>query len=228
MDTIVEASRKLSDGSKQMNIGITELNNKVQELSKDLTKKYGEGFDRKTLYKYLQFYKYFPNMFSLNELGDNMIISMNSNRLLSWTHYRTLIQVPDEDARNWYMNEAINEVWSVRTLSRNISSQYYYRVLKTHGKVENNKDKDKSYDYNKLEFIKNPVTLEFLGIPKPDSFYESDLEESIINNLQKFMIELGKGYAFVARQQHIKTEKEDYYVDLVFYNYILKLKKFLF
>ena len=120
------------------------------------------------------------------------------------------------------MNEAINEVWSVRTLSRNISSQYYYRVLKTHGKAESNKDKNKSYDNNKLEFIKNPVTLEFLGIPKPDSFYESDLEESIINNLQKFMIELGKGYAFVARQQHIKTEKEDYYVDLVFYNYILK------
>lgn len=194
----------------------------IKELSKDLIEKYGEGFDKISLYRYLIFYKYFSDLFYLNKIGNNTIISMNSNRLLSWSHYRTLIRVHDEDARNWYMNEAINEVWSVRTLSRNISSQYYYRVLKTHGKSESNKDKNKSYDNNKLEFIKNPVTLEFLGIPKPDSFYESDLEESIINNLQKFMIELGKGYAFVARQQHIKTEKEDYYVDLVFYNYILK------
>ena len=115
-------------------------------------------------------------------------------------------------------------MWSVRTLQRNISSQYYYRILKTQNPLELKQEMKKltsSYQ-NKLEFIKNPMIAEFLGMQEDTSYLESDLEQSIINNLQKFLMELGKGYAFVARQQHIHTEKEDYYIDLVFYNYILK------
>ena len=134
------------------------------------------------------------------------------------------MQVEDESARSWYEKEAYEQTWSVRTLQRNISSQYYYRMLKTQDKtgVENEMKELTSPYQDKLEFIKNPVIAEFLGMQENTSYYESDLEQSIISNLQKFLMELGKGYAFVARQQHIHTEKEDYYIDLVFYNYILK------
>ena len=150
--------------------------------------------------------------------------SGKSNVKLSWTHYRVLLQVKDEIAREWYENEALRETWSVKALQRNISSQYYYRILKTQDKsaVETEMKELTSKYQTKLEFIKNPVIAEFLGMKEDTSFLESDLEQCIINNLQKFLMELGKGYAFVARQQHIHTEKEDYYIDLVFYNYILK------
>ena len=128
-------------------------------------------------------------------------------------------------ARDWYEKEAAEQTWSVRTLQRNISSQYYYRMLGTQKKelVESEmKELTASYQKDKLEFIKNPVVAEFLGFSQNTDFTESDLEKSILSNLQKFLMELGKGYAFVARQQHIHTEKQDYYIDLVFYNYILK------
>ena len=131
----------------------------------------------------------------------------------------------DSNARNWYENEALKETWSVRTLQRNISSQYYYRILKSQQKelVENEmKELTKSYRPNKLEFIKNPMITEFLGLSSDSAFTETDLEKCILSNIQKFLMELGKGYAFVARQQHIHTEKQDYFIDLVFYNYILK------
>ena len=148
-----------------------------------------------------------------------------SKSILSWSHYRVLIQVEDKVARDWYANEAANEVWSVRTLQRNVSSQYYYRLLKTQKKeLVHNEMKSLTYAYqnDKLEFIKNPVIAEFLGLSQNTDFTETDLEKSIISNIQKFLIELGKGYAFVARQQHIHTEKQDYFIDLVFYNYYLK------
>ena len=131
----------------------------------------------------------------------------------------------DKIARDWYEKEALEQTWSVRTLQRNISSQYYYRMLKTQKKqlVEDEmKVLTATYQNDKLEFIKNPVVAEFLGFSENTDFTESDLEKSILSNLQKFLMELGKGYAFVARQQHIHTEKQDYYIDLVFYNYILK------
>lgn len=152
----------------------------------------------------------FPNI--LNSL------SSKSKILLSWTHYRILLQVNDEKARMWYENESIKQMWSVRTLQRNISSQYYYRLLNSQVKQTLvNKDNNQ-----KLEFVKNPVIAEFLGFKPDESFSETQLEKSIISNIQKFLMELGKGYAFVARQMHIHTEKEEYYIDLVFYNYILK------
>lgn len=135
-----------------------------------------------------------------------------------------MLQVKDDIARAWYENEALRETWSVKALQRNISSQYYYRILKTQDKsaVETEMKELTSEYQTKFEFIKNPVIAEFLGMKEDTSFLESDLEQCIIDNLQKFLMELGKGYAFVARQQHIHTEKEDYYIDLVFYNYILK------
>jgi len=132
--------------------------------------------------------------------------------------------VTDHDARAWYEQEAFDQTWSVRTLQRNINTQYYYRLLKSpNTKVQDEMKKLTSdFQNDKFEFIKNPVIAEFLGLSPNCDFTESDLEKSILSNLQKFLMELGKGYAFVARQQHIKTEKEDYFIDLVFYNFILK------
>ena len=144
---------------------------------------------------------------------------------LTWSHYAVLLQVPDSKAREWYAKEASEQTWSVRTLQRSVSSQYYYRMLQTQRPelVETEmKNNTSAYAERRLEFIKNPVVAEFLGLSANTDFTETDLETSIISNLQKFLMELGKGYAFVARQQHIRTEKQDYYIDLVFYNYILK------
>lgn len=189
----------------------------IKKLSKELTSEYGKGFTKTNLYNFYSFYKAYPEIF---HSPSGKFIS-----LLSWTHYRILLQVADKKARDWYENEAVTQTWSVRTLQRNISSQYYYRMLQTQKQelVENEmKELTAEYQNDKLEFIKNPVITEFLGLSSNTDFTESDLEKSILSNLQQFIMELGKGYAFVARQQHIQTEKQDYYIDLVFYNYILK------
>ena len=178
----------------------------IKKLSKELTTHYGKGFDRGTLYRCLKFYKMFPEIVAT--------LGQQSGRILSWSHYRVLLQVEDKAARDWYEKEAAEQTWSVRTLQRNISSQYYYRMLETQKKelVEREmKEFTSPYQNDKLEFIKNPVVAEFLGFAQNTDFTESDLEKSILSNLQKFFMELGKGYAFVARQQHIHTEKQDYY-----------------
>ena len=211
-------------GSSRAEYG-TEL---VDSLAKILTEKYGKGFTRRAIYQYISFYRKFPQIVYSQgtQFGadENVYLLSAQTELLSWTHYRTLLQVEDDEARLWYEKEAYNQVWSVKTLQRNIYSQYYYRILKTQDKigVENEMKELTSKYQKKLEFIKNPVIAEFLGMQENTSYYESDLEQCIIDNLQKFLMELGRGYAFVARQQHIHTEKEDYYIDLVFYNYILK------
>lgn len=181
----------------------------IADLSKKLTKLYGKGFDRVSIYRYVKFFQTFPEIVST--------LSTQSSSL-SWSHYSILIQVRDTEARRWYEREACEQGWSVRTLQRNVSSQYYYRMLKTQvpDQVEREMKELTSQYQNRLEFIKNPVIAEFLGMQADTSYLESDLEQCIIDNLQKFLMELGKGYAFVARQQHIHTEKEDYYIDLVF------------
>ncbi len=189
----------------------------IKKLSKELTKKYGKGYTKTNLYNFYKFYKYFPEIF--HSASGKFAFK------LAWTHYRILLQVHDEAARKWYEKEAYEQTWSVRTLQRNIDTQYYYRMLQSQDKkaVESEmQEKTASYQNEKLEFIKNPVVVEFLGLTLDTSFSETKLETSIISNLQKFLMEMGKGYAFVARQQHIHTEKQDYYIDLVFYNYILK------
>ncbi|WP_314033104.1 PDDEXK nuclease domain-containing protein [Mogibacterium timidum] len=200
----------------------------IQKLAAELTNVYGKRYSKRILYQCLRVYRMFPSI--VNEASAQLQNGGKVNELrsqfeiLSWTHYRILTQVEDKTAREWYAKEAYTQAWSSTTLQRNISSQYYYRILKTQDKagVENEMKKLTSQYQNKLEFIKNPVIAEFLGLQEDTSYYESDLEQCIIDNLQKFLIELGKGYAFVSRQQHIHTEKEDYYIDLVFYNYILK------
>ena len=187
----------------------------IKGLARELTKEYGRGFSRVNLYHFYSFYKDFPEIV--------YSVSGQFHQLLSWTHYRVLLQVKDQAARNWYAKEAFEQTWSVRTLQRNVSSQYYYRILASQNKslVEQEMRKlTADYQNDKLEFVKNPVIAEFLGLSTTTDVTETELESAIISNLQRF--ELGKGYAFVARQQHIHTEKKDYYIDLVFYNYILK------
>ena len=148
-----------------------------------------------------------------------------SRQLLPWTHYRELIRVESEEARKWYEQEAIREMWSTRTLHRNIASQYYFRLLQSVNKekvVNEMHQLTSSMQNDKLEFVKNPVVAEFLGLEPNSDFTETELEGSIISHLQKFIMEMGKGFAFVARQKHIRTDMGDFYIDLVFYNYILK------
>ena len=173
----------------------------LKKLSKELKKEYGKGFELRNLYYFLQFYKTFPNILHS--------ANAKSNILLSWTHYKTLLQVPDEKARQWYEKETAEQTWSVRTLQRNISSQYYYRLLKSQVKepvIEEMKEKNKEhYLMDKLEFVKNPLIAEFLGFSVDDSYTETELETSIINNLQKFLMELRKRLCFCRKTT---TEKE--------------------
>ena len=185
----------------------------LKELSAELTKEFGKGFSVGSLYYYRQFYTTFPEIFA------------TPWRILSWSHYKRLMQVSDSEARDWYIKEASEQMWSYRTLDRNISSQYYYRLLQSQNK-QSVKDEmiriTTPYQQDNLEFIKNPTVAEFIGLSPNSDFTESELETAIIGNLQKFLLELGKGFSFVARQKLIRTEKKDYFIDLVFYNYILK------
>jgi predicted nuclease of restriction endonuclease-like (RecB) superfamily len=187
----------------------------IDNLAAQLTEIYGNGFDRRSLYMFLQFFRRFPIVDSL---------SPQSGGLLSWTHYRKLLQVENKDALRWYIDETAAEGWGVRVLQRNISSQYYERMLLSqHTELVKNEMREVAKPLQeRLEFIKNPVIAEFLGFKEDASFTESELESRILDNIREFLMEMGKGYAFLARQQHIHTEKEDYYIDLVFYNYILK------
>lgn len=146
---------------------------------------------------------------------------------LSWMHYERLMRVADKEARMWYMQETASQQWDYRTLKRNIDTQYYYRLMQTPAahkpEVEQEMvEKTAVYQQEKSAFVKNPMLVEFLGLNQDAAFTESKLEEAIISHLQTFLIEMGKGYAFVARQQHIHTQDDDYYIDLVFYNYLLK------
>ncbi len=164
----------------------------IKKLSKELNEEYRKGFDYRNLYYYLKFYKMFPNILNTT--------CSKSNILLSWSHYRTLLQVEDVKAREWYAKETAEQTWSVRTLQRNISSQYYYRLLKSQVKepvIQEMREKNKEqYLMNKLEFIKNPLIAEFLGFSLEDTYTETELETSIINNLQKFLMELRKRICF--------------------------------
>jgi len=204
----------------------------IKGLSRILTDEYGKGFTAPSLYQYITFYRYFPMEESENQILSSPSIKSTDPNInfptfshqLSWTHYRTLLQVPDKEARDWYAEEAAREGWGVRTLQRNISSQYYHRMLQTYDKEAVHKEMAQLTAplQDKLEYIKSPVIAEFLGLGQHTDFLESTLEDAILTHLQQFLLEMGKGYAFVARQQHIHTEKRDYYIDLVFYNINLK------
>ena len=205
----------------------------IEVASAALTEEFGKGFSETNIRSYRKFYLLFsdmgiqqavPAIFTALVKGENQTHFTNLN-ILPWTHYERLIRVEDKQAREWYAKEAFNEGWSYRTLNRNINTLYYERLLMSTKKqpvVDEMQDKTKAYQQDKLEYIKSPVVLEFLGLPEDTSLAESKLETAIINNLEKFLMEMGKGYALVARQQHIRTEENDYYIDLVFYNYLIK------
>lgn len=185
----------------------------LKSLSKELTAEFGKGFSVNSLYYFRQFYLAFPE--KLPTLWG----------ILTWSHYKRLLSVSNADARAWYLKEAVEQMWSYRTLDRNIGSQYYERLLLSQHKdtVESEmKTLTKPFEQDRMEFIKNPTVAEFIGLSPNSDFTETELEGAIIGNLQKFLLELGKGFSFVARQKLIRTEKKDYFIDLVFYNYILK------
>ena len=143
---------------------------------------------------------------------------------LTWTHYRIILQENNKEARDWYEQEAAREMWGTRTLQRNVSSQYYHRLLQSQNKdaVRGEMKQLTAPLQDKLEYIKNPVVAEFLGFKNRTDYTESELEQTIIDHLIPFLMELGKGFALVDRQKRIHTEKDDYYIDMVFYNYNLR------
>jgi len=183
----------------------------LKELSKQMTQDFGKGFTVANLKNMRQFYLTFPNGYALRSE-------------LSWTHYRLLMRIENENARNFYIEETIKSNWSTRQLERQITTLFYERILSS-------KNKEKvSQEIYKLEpkknrpedIIKDPYVLEFLGLPENIDFLEKNLEQSLINHLQKFLLELGRGFSFVARQKRITFDGRHFYIDLVFYNYILK------
>ncbi|KPN89180.1 PDDEXK nuclease domain-containing protein [Pseudomonas nunensis] len=181
-------------------------------LSQSLTAEFGKGFDETNLRKMRLFYQTFP-------IRDALRLE------LSWTHYRRLLRVDSDSARQWYMDEAANQNWSSRALERQINTLYYERLLMSRDKsvvMAEAATNIHAMLESPREFIRDPVMLEFLGLPNAGLVLETELEQALIEQLQGFLLELGKGFAFVARQQRISTEGRDFYIDLVFYNYLLK------
>jgi predicted nuclease of restriction endonuclease-like (RecB) superfamily len=180
----------------------------IKELSKKLTKEFGPGFGEQALRNYRQFFLTFPIRASLR-------------RELTWTHYRLLIRVLKPEKRNWYLEEAATQQWKVRTLERNINSFYYDRLLSSPDK-KSIRQEMAAPPMQPREILKDPLVLEFLDLPTNINYKEKDLEKAIIGHIQHFMLELGKGFAFIGRQQHVRTDDTDFFIDLVFYNYLLK------
>jgi len=181
-------------------------------LAEQLTAEFGRGFDASNLRNMRLFYQAFPNCDALRHE-------------LSWTHYRLLSRVQSEEARIWYMNEAAAQNWSSRALERQIGTLFYERLLLSQDKaaVANEARQNlAALESTPRAFVRDPIMLEFLGLPGAGKLLESSLEQSLMDKLQAFLLELGKGFAFVARQQRISTESKDFYIDLVFYNYLLK------
>jgi predicted nuclease of restriction endonuclease-like (RecB) superfamily len=189
----------------------------LSELAKRLSDEFGSGFSVQSLWKYRQFYQCFPILSALR-------------RELTWTHYKSLLRIESLVARDWYAQEAVEQGWSVRALDRQISTLYYERLLSSQDKAKAKaKLKDaaaqniaKNAAPDPRDFIRDPYVLEFLGAPAVPALYEKDLEQGLLDQLQTFLLELGKGFAFVARQKHLRVEGEDCFIDLVFYNYLLK------
>ena len=210
----------------------------IKNLSVALTEEFGKGFSERTLWEIRQFYQTFPDLLTVNQMntgGRSILrtpfaesekpIGQTPFAKLSWSHFQRVLKVADEKARMYYLTEAAEQNWSVRTLDRNISTLYFHRLASSQIKKpvqEEMQEKTKDFQTDRYEFIKNPSVLEFLNIPANKSYTEQQLEQGLIDNLQNFLLELGKGFSFVARQKHIRTETADFYIDLVFYNYILK------
>lgn len=182
----------------------------IKYLSKQLTPEYGSGFSFRNLNWYRQFYRTFP-----------IVNSLRSQ--LSWTHYRLLLRIDNEDKREYYIAETVKNNWSVRQMERQINSQLFERLL-----LSNDKEsvlavaRNEKLPTNPSEIIKDPMVLEFLGLRRESAYYEKDLEQAIITHLQDFLLELGNGFSFVSRQKRIHLDGDDFFIDLVFYNRILQ------
>lgn len=188
----------------------------LENLSSALTIDFGKGFSLRNIRNFRLFFLTFPELASIRQ---------TLSTELSWSHYQLIMRVSTKEAQLYYLKESASHNWAVRTLDRNISTLYYQRLLSSQIKepvIAEMHEKTNEFQNDKLEFIKNPTVLEFLGLPNNVGYTEPELEKALISNLQKFLLELGKGYAFVERQQLIRTETTDFYIDLVFYNYILK------
>lgn len=182
----------------------------LKELSKQMTHDFGKGFTVTNLKYMRQFYLTFPNGHALRDE-------------LSWTHYRLLMKVENDNAREFYMQEAVKSGWSTRQLERQINTFFYERLLSSKNKEKVAAEIQTSEAAKTPEdIIRDPYVLEFLGLNPNDDFYESDLEQALITHLQKFLLELGRGFSFVARQKRITFDGRHFWIDLVFYNYILK------
>ncbi len=182
----------------------------IRTLAKEIEPLYGSGYSYRQLYLFLQFYKTFP-----------IVNAVRSQ--LNWTQYKLLIRIKDEDKRAFYLAESIKNYWSARELERQINSSLFERLLLS----SNKKDvlavaREERMPNSPSEIIKDPMCLEFLGLEQKSHYYEKDLEEAIINNLQSFLLELGNGFSFVARQQRIHLDGDDFFIDLVFYNRLLQ------
>ena len=183
----------------------------INELSKRLVAEFGKGFTPTNLRYMRQFYLYFPIYHSVRDK-------------LSWTHYRSILKVEDPKARDFYIQECISENWSTRQLDRQINTLYYQRLLASRDKetVRNEIQHSEPHPLEPREIIRDPYVLEFLGIPQGEHFLESDLESALLSKLQHFLLELGKGFSFVARQKRISFGDKHFFIDLVFYNFITK------
>lgn len=195
----------------------------MSTLSKGLTEDFGKGFSERTLREYRQFYLTFPDLITPLDTPTPAIWRTVYAKL-SWSHFQRVLRVSSPEARMYYLTEAAQNNWSVRTLDRNISTLYYHRLLSSQLQepvIDEMREKTEKFDNDTFEFIKNPTVLEFLRLPANTGVTEKELEKALLSNIQHFLLELGKGFAFVARQQLVRTETNDFYIDLVFYNYIL-------
>ncbi|WP_316845920.1 YhcG family protein [Pedobacter psychrodurus] len=184
----------------------------LKELSKALTTEFGKGFSYSNLYNFRQFYLTYPEQNKFYTLC----------RKLTWSHNRLIMRVESEGARIYYLNETAEQNWSVRTLERNINTFYYHRLLSSSDKTINQTESEILEKQRPEDFIKDPYIFEFLNIEQPATANESEIETALIENLQQFLLELGKGFSFVGRQFRISAEIDHFYIDLVFYNYLLK------
>ena len=199
----------------------------IEIVSAALTEEFGKGYSETNIKSMRKFYLIFSNLQIRQAMPAELkrLIYQKGQALpaelestiplfpqLSWTHYERLMRVKNETARLWYLNESAKQMWSYRTLDRNISTQYYERLLLSQKKepvIAEMQEKTADFQKDRLAYIKNPIIAEFLGLQQQPSLHESTLEEAIINNLQQFLMELGKGFAFVARQQHLRTEENE-------------------
>jgi predicted nuclease of restriction endonuclease-like (RecB) superfamily len=184
----------------------------IKQLSVKLSKEFGKGFSAANIWNFRQFYLIFPEE----------EIPYAVRRELTWTHYRSIMRVENPDARKYYIEEAANQRWGTRQLDRNISTFYYERLLSSKKKGGLREEQENLANTSPHDLIKDPYVFEFLGLSRPLEFSENDLESAIISNLQHFLLEMGKGFSFVGRQYHMKTDTKSYFIDLVFYNFILK------